>query len=352
MTAPHGKTPEDVARLTEASAWRVRLAEDGLESSEAFEAWCADPENAAAWDQVDGPWRRMGEEATAPELMAARIGALERARRGGRRRRLPSPLPMRLIAALLIAILLPGGFAATSWLINRPDVYRTGMGERRVVQLDDGSTVSLDSMSVVRVRYENTARQLQLMRGQARFEVAHDVERPFTVKAGDQTVVATGTAFNVDMLGPEVLVTLLEGRVTVLNLSARRAPAASSTKADSGMAAREGERPPSSMVLTPGQQLVIRPTAYPEVKPVSASRATAWEAGQIVFEDEPLSAAAARVGRYSGRSLSVEGRATELRVSGVFKAGDAATFVDAVSLYLPVEATADATGAIVLRSRS
>ena len=49
----------------------------------------------------------------------------------------------------------------------------------------------------------------ELLSGQARFDVAHDAARPFSVHAGGQTVVATGTAFNVDLLGPQVLVTLI-----------------------------------------------------------------------------------------------------------------------------------------------
>src|SRR3546814_3966246 len=78
------------------------------------------------------------------------------------------------------------------------DLYRTVLGERRVVTLADGSTVSLDAASEVRVAYSERARELALVRGQARFDVAHDPRRPFAVQARDQRVVATGTAFNVD----------------------------------------------------------------------------------------------------------------------------------------------------------
>ena len=61
-----------------------------------------------------------------------------------------------------------------------------------------------------------TAR-LHLLKGQARFDVAHDKSRPFSVVAGNQKVIATGTAFNIDMAGPKVLVTLIEGHVVVLD---------------------------------------------------------------------------------------------------------------------------------------
>src|SRR3546814_14300232 len=104
------------------------------------------------------------------------------------------------------------------------DLYRTVLGERRVVTLADGSTVSLDAASEVRVAYSERARELALVRGQARFDVAHDPRRPFAVQARDQRVVAPGTAFNVDLFGPQVLITLIEGHVPVLD--ATSSPAA------------------------------------------------------------------------------------------------------------------------------
>ena len=72
MSRPAARDDEALRRLTEAAAWRVRLTEDDADTSEAFEAWLADPLNEAAWDQVQAPWREIGEKATSPELMAAR----------------------------------------------------------------------------------------------------------------------------------------------------------------------------------------------------------------------------------------------------------------------------------------
>lgn len=350
MTSVQDRSADDLRRLEEAAVWRVRLMEDGAESSEAFETWRADPGNAAAWEEIDDPWQRMGEEATSPELIAVRVGALQRARRSGRQRWQVRSNFGKAAAALLALGVLLGAFVGWRWLDARPAVYGTGMGERQVVRLADGSTVSLDSLSEVRVRYTGATRHLTLERGQARFEVAHGDARPFTVRARDQTVVATGTAFNIDMLGPEVLVTLLEGRITIMNVPVDPAASTPDDSRSGSIAASSDERSASSIDLTPGQQIVIRSAAPPEVKPVSASRATAWETGQLVFEDEPLSAAASRVSRYSGRRIAVEGAAADLRVSGVFKAGDAAGFVDIIGRYLPVDVGSDTSGGITLRS--
>ena len=117
-----------------------------------------------------------------------------------------------------------GGVGSYTWL-NRPDDYQTAAGERRVVTLADGSRLSLDASSEVTVQYRKHARDLHLLKGQARFDVAHDKSRPFSVVAGNQRVIATGTAFNIDMAGPKVFVTLIEGHVVVVNETEGATPA-------------------------------------------------------------------------------------------------------------------------------
>ena len=326
---------EDSRRLDEAADWRVRLSEAGLESTVEFEEWLADPDNAAAWAQLDGPWQEVGALAATPEFMAARVNALRNAGRGGSRWSF-SPFVRRLAAALGLIVLAGAGVGAFHWA-TAPDVYRTNFAERRVIELADGSTVSLDSGTELRVRYTEAERRLELRSGQARFQVARDAARPFTVTARDQRIIATGTAFNVDLLGPSVLVTLIEGRVTVLGGPPASAPDAI---------------PAEAVVLSPGEQLHVTESATPTLIPVSITRATAWETGQLIFEDEPLAAAAARVSRYARRTIRTDAEAGEFRVSGVFRTGDDATFIEAVSSFLPVEARSEPDGAVVLQAVS
>jgi transmembrane sensor len=333
---------ETTRRLAEAAAWRVRLTEEEAETSEAFEAWMADPANVAAWDQVQSPWRQVGEKATSPEVMALRAGALARAQRHGRRRWMRGAGP-RIAASVAAVMLVAGGFGGWRWYETRPQDYRTMLGERRVIPLADGSKVSLDSGSEVRIRYTKDARKLELLAGQARFDVAHDVQRPFSVTARDQTVVATGTAFNVDLLGRKVLVTLIEGHVVVLH-----APA---VKHDAAPRSASGQAPPEQAVeLNAGEQLIAAAATPPQVTQANLERATAWETGQLAFKDEPLASVAERVSRYAAEPVVAAPDAANLRVSGVFKAGDIASFVDIVTSYLPVRAVRQPDGEIVLQS--
>lgn len=318
---------DPMRRLAEAAAWRVRLSEDDVDTSEAFEDWISDPANETAWEQVQHPWREIGEKATTPELIAARAGALERAHRHSRRR-WASGASGRIAAGLAAIVLATGGYGGWRWYEAQPQTYRTALGERRVVPLPDGSKISLDSRSVLKIRYTKDARKLVLLSGQARFDVAKDVRRPFSVTARDQTVVATGTAFNVDLLGPKVLVTLIEGQVVVM---------------------KDRPKPPPPIVLKAGQQLIATDSATPQVSAASLDRATAWETGQLAFEDEPLAAVAERVSRYAEHPLIVAPDVADMRISGVFKAGDVATFIDVVSTYLPVEARSADSGEITLQ---
>ena len=127
--------------------------------------------------------------------MVIRRDALHRAQRTARGRLSDWRTPPRraAIAAAVAGFMVLAGLG--TWpLVDGVDVYRTGLNERRVVTLKDGSKVSLDAMSKISVRYSDDARRLTLQRGQARFDVAHDVSRPFSVRARDRTVVATGTA--------------------------------------------------------------------------------------------------------------------------------------------------------------
>jgi transmembrane sensor len=233
------------------------------------------------------------------------------------------------------------------WRDTRYQIYQTRAGERRIITLSDGSQVALDSQSEVKVHYGAHSRQLILVTGQARFDVAHDVTRPFSVGARDQQVIATGTAFNVDLMGTDLLVTLIEGHVTVLP-QASPAPALTNVLPF-------GSQPAllDRIALNAGEQLVLSPAAIPRITRVNIDRTTAWEAGQLVFEDEPLKSVVARVSRYGPKKIVVAGddSAAELRISGVFRAGDVDGFLSTVTSYLPLVAQQLEDGTVRVRRR-
>jgi transmembrane sensor len=319
----------------EAAGWLMRLnaAPNDVATLEAFEDWRdAAPEHRAAFDAVQDSWALFGDQAAAPELLALRRDALGRT---GRRPRLD--LGRRGLAAGLAALII-APLAVYGWRRLGPDArqtLRTAVGEQRTVTLSDGSRVSLDANTLVKVAYSPALRLAEVVEGRAHFEVAKDKARPMRVRAGRRTVTALGTAFTVEHQGERVVVTLVEGRVAVTETAPPR-----------------GVAPPAKE-LVPQQQLVFAADAAPRMhEAVDVERAMAWREGKLVFDDENLADAVARVNNYSRVKIVVEDApARALKVSGIFNAGDTPAFVEAVQSYFPVDVSTDES-TIQIRSRS
>ena len=329
--------------LKQAIAWRLHLADTRRESCPELEAWlAADARHAAAWYKVQAPWEILGDHATSAEVIRLRRLALAQAKTSW-----PRTHPIRRGAALGLcaaAVIAAVGLALAWQSEHHFDVYQTKAGERRTETLSDGSEITLDSNSEIRVRFSKHSRELILTRGQALFNVAHDVLRPFSVAAGRQDIVATGTAFNVDLLGRQLLVTLLEGHVIVVPHEAGKDGAAT----ESSPGATTGS-PAARIEMDAGEQLVIAPHGVPSITHVNVDHAVAWEKGRLVFQDEPLASVVRRIGRYSEHPITLSDESTaNLRISGVFHEGDVDGFVSTVVSYLPVRAERRRDGSVSL----
>lgn len=337
-TAEHHIEEHDELRET-AAAWflRQRGGEGGGFDAEAFAVWLeADPAHAKAYGEIEAAWGAVGEHATTPELVAARHGALERLQRFNRKRWTPaSASRLRWAAGLAATVIVALG---AIWLVqsgfpspeNRS--YQTAIGEQRVLTLADNTRISLDAMTRLRVDYTDNTRRVELLEGQAHFDVARDVMRPFSVRAGEQTVVALGTAFNVEIVDEQVLVTLLEGRVEVTS-SQPQSPNVTAAIGSIGQL-------PQAVQLTPGQQLVVTSDGSREtVNPTNLQKTVSWRQGKLMFDDEPLDEAVERVNRHSHIRVELaDDRVGNIKVSGVFNAGDTEAFVEAVESLFGVEA--------------
>jgi transmembrane sensor len=334
----------DSERLEQAVGWRVRLAESPELYAEELSSWLAqDPRNREAWRSAQASWDFLGEHATSPAVISLRRAALAYASNTIRSQAVSSRLRRFPAWVATAAVIFVAVGASTAWYLQRPDSYRTALGERRAVTLADGSQITLDSNSEVMVGYSANARALTLVRGQARFDVTHDVERPFTVTANGRRVVATGTAFDVDLLGSDFLVTLIEGHVVVLPQS----KPVGSAERTSATHARSSDSP--AIALDAGQQLVMSSHAAPRVTPVDIERVMAWEKGKIVFNDEPLASVVERMNRYISRRIDVaDERVAALRISGMFHVGDVRGFVSTLTTYLPVKAEERQDGSLVM----
>jgi transmembrane sensor len=325
------------SRFDEAGNWYLRLRQEpALEISPEFLDWISNPDNARALRAAEMGMGALSELNASPLILDLRRSALKSMQQAGKRRWPSRPIYMRwaVAAALLISAI---GVAGYSYL-RSGTAYETGVGEHRQVMLADGSKISLDSGTEVHVNYSERTRAIVLNRGQARFDVAHDVKRPFTVTAGTETVIAVGTSFNVEKLQSSVLVTLIQGRIVIKSAAA---PASART---------ESVQKPVSLVA--GQQMVATADNTARVAAADIQEATAWETGQLVFRGVSLADAVERENRYTDHPIAVDPSVANIKVSGVFNAGDTGSFVSAMTSLFPVQATTDSESGITLQRRS
>lgn len=310
---------------TEAATWHARLGARSVstETLEEFFAWRSVPANAEAYRRVETVWAASGRLGENDRIQEAVAEAMNRRSGLGLKARYRRSL-FAIVTATAVAAL---GLGAWVWF-DRRSVVSTDVGEQRVVQLVDGSTVRLDTGSAIRVRFEGGERRIELERGQALFTVSPDMRRPFVVDAGRAEVTAIGTVFDVRRSEGGVRVTLVEGAVEI----------AGTTGA-----------PPSRMRA--GQQAQVT-AAGVSTRSVDTAKAVSWTDGRLVFEDTPLRTAVAEVNRYLERPVVLEdGVMAEVAVNGVFRAGDRAAFASAAAEGLGLESRVQADGTLLLSRR-
>ena len=317
-----------LGRLASAVRWVSSIEEDArLEHSSELRHWLEKRHNRQAHDMVLKTWRILDDHNSAPELLAMRREALGRAQKARTVRRLsPNLVWTGPAAAVLLVSIVVFGFLTRA---SAPAIYSTGIGERRVVTLNDHSKIWLDASTVVAVqRYSGHSRELSLKKGRARFDVAPDKSRPFSVTSGSETTVAVGTSFNVEHLNGKIIVTVRHGHVLVKDVH------------DSGSSA--------PVVLGPNQQIVAKQDGRIAVQSISIETRDAWQRGKIVFDDQYLGDAVEQFNRYLAKPILVDAAIARIRIGGVFNAGDSRSFINAVANYFPVQAHLVANGQIQL----
>ncbi len=294
----------DDITVAEAAAWLARL-QGPMRSptvEDAFKAWLAESDaNARAYARVADTWEIIP---AAARSNAARSNSPVSSRH---------PRRYVLTAAASIAIMLV--FAGFAWFQLRSPVYQTSFGEIKSVTLSDGTRVTLNADTRLRVLYRKNERSVRLERGEAVFDDVENPQRPFVVQAGGYQVRALGTVFDVYRAPKHLDVTLIKGRVDV----SRNAPAG-------------GKAVSVPTMLSPGERLVIRADGHTALDHPSLETISAWQRGQVVFNDVPLAQAISQINRYGGTPIRVADPALEqVRVSGVFPIRDPEKFAHAIS---------------------
>lgn len=319
----------------EAGRWVVRMHSDQVTSEDErlFAAWLAESEaHGRAYDQQNALWRGVGSLRHSPMATAAFADLREE-----------TPEPRQTSRRGLLAASLAGGIIAAGgggWLGYQvffgTEAYATEIGEQRRVILKDGSAVTLNTDTALRLRFDDSERRLWLDRGQAFFAVAHDEQRPFRVFVGDDEVRATGTAFDVRRDGQAARVTVEDGSVAIYR--------------DAQIEMVHAVRP--TAVVEANQQLVVAPAERLEISTVDTRRTGAWRFGQMVLDSDALSGAVAEINRYNARKIVIADSSLEgMPINGVFQTGRPEAFVEALTAAFPVEVQREDDSAIYLQRR-
>lgn len=362
LAAPELSQPEEMPLTEEeqAAAWFLRSQQGRLSVAEeaALRDWlAASPEHVTLWEQTQRTWEDCGSHAMLPELVVAREQALASVRRAQVKRWTltgDSRGAVRLRAFAAVAAVCVLAVLLSLVVARRGDVYVTGIGEQRTILLADDSRLTLDALTRVRVKYDDQARVIELIEGQAQFEVAKNKNWPFRVRAGDEVIEALGTSFTVEYIGNRIQVALLEGKVRVeshRSATARLVERVVESPA-SGSAEKQRVASRPATVLNPGDALRIEPSGQQVLNEhVDVAAAVAWRQGKVIFQREPLQIAVERLNRYSRVQLKVVDPSIEQwPVSGVFGASDAEAFAEALAEYFPIQSQ-HAADVIELRAR-
>lgn len=225
--------------------------------------------------------------------------------------------------------------AAVAVLVLQPstDTYETQVGQMGQVALADGSVVRMNTGTAVRVRLGWFGRELDLIRGEAQFSVAHDASRPFRVKARGMSVTALGTAFDVVALPGRTAVTLMHGKVLV--------------------EAADDRREQDRRLTAPGEQVRLAGGALSRPVRVRLDAALAWQRRLVDLSGLTLFDALAEVNRYSATKIVVaEPELQHAQISGVFRAGDVDAVSAALSTYFDLQVLRRDASQVVLGRRS
>lgn len=203
---------------------------------------------------------------------------------------------------------------------------QTAIGQSASFQLQDGSTVSLNTNTLLIAEQHLRSRQLRLAQGEALFSVKH-AWQPFTVAANQVMVRDIGTVFNIRNTAQGATVTVIEGSVDVITAQAQRR-------------------------LTQHRSVTTMGAAIAETTPANAETVIAWQQGRLIFDGQPLSEVVAELQRYhAGPIIVADARAAQYRLSGEYDIHGIDALLAALPEILPVRVEKRAVATIVIRQR-
>jgi transmembrane sensor len=218
----------------------------------------------------------------------------------------------RWLLAAAGSLLLAAGVGSYVLLAHPGEDYVTPVGGIASVPLQDGSNITLNTASELRIELTPNRRLIRLERGEAFFEVSKDPQRPFVVQIGSKRVIAVGTKFSVRRSGDEIRVAVAEGKVRVEE-------AASAGRRESADALV-----PAGDVAAAGDAGIL----VQEKSLAAVEDDLSWRRGYLTFHETPLADAVAEFSRYTTHKITIaDPQVAAVRISGTFRAVNHEAFI-------------------------
>ena len=300
--------------LDEALEWLVRIHSGP--ASEQVQAECD------AWRMRSLDHERAYLEAESLWQDVGRVPPYHSARLLTGSQRVPRNTAWALAACILLSI---GAFLqepVKEWIKAATADYLTSVGEQRLITLEDGSTIQLNTDTAINVAFSAEKRDIRLIKGEAAFTVVGESERPFTVHSNSIRTRALGTIFTVRLHQHRISVTVLEHTVQVDTC--------------------DGATTTPPLILKEGEQVLFSSSqGLGAVQRVHTSTETSWQRGKLIFEAKPLTEVVDELNRYRhGRIFILNPTLRPLKVTGVFDVADPDAALRTIHRTLSIHETA------------
>lgn len=294
--------PDDASH--QASEWFALIqagAPTPAERDELARWLAADPRNAHAYAQLEQLWAATAQllppkAHTAPQLSRRRFVGLG--------------------LAASVAVVTSG--ATTLWLkgISSPfaDV-RTAIGERRTLQLPDGSSVELAGNSALNLDFSSTRRAVELLQGEAFFQVKPHASGEFSVQTQAGRVLTGAADFCLACEAQSAQLSVSRHAVRVIT-------------------------PNQQTDLGEGLSLHFSSTQTGAIQRAELEQVLAWRNGRLVFFDTPLLTVVNQLQRWrEGKIFIPDPQLAARRVSLILNLNRPDQMLDVLSKALAVRTT-------------
>jgi transmembrane sensor len=262
--------------------WVIRTRDPDFADWDGFTAWLERaPEHVAAYDSMASM------DADLPGILPPERALPVPANDPGT----PVWKRWRWTGAGVIAAVVAGVVSLSTIQSADPYSISTGAGERQEIALQDGTKISLNGNSTLRLDHANP-RFAALDKGEAIFTVTHDASNPFRVNVGGAVLEDAGTVFNVTHDAGMMRVGVAEGSV-IYN------PGGEAIALPAG----------ASLRMTEGQKTVV-------VSQVAPEAVTGWHAGRLVYSNAALTEVAGDMSRNLGVFIRTDTKAAASRFTG------------------------------------